>query len=473
VRWRLAAVLVGFTALVLLVQNIPLAAYLRTVERDSIITALQRDAFTLAGFSVAALTEDSPTPQATLATLDTVVDGYSRKNGARVIVVDQTGVAIASSEGRTGQSYLNRPEVQEALSGTAVSGTRASQTLGEDLIYVAVPVRAGAKKLGAVRLTYPESEVDATVDGRVRGLGIAAFITLMSAAVIAFFLASTITRRIRRLRDAAERIAEGDMAARADVSGGGEIEELAESFNIMADRVQAVVESQRGFAGDASHQLRTPLTALRLRLDRAADLMSDDEPAMDQVDAARDEIDRLQRLIDGLLVLARADNRDQETIRVDISAVAAERVAHWQALADERHVSIELVASGTAVALAVPGAVDQIVDNYVDNALEVVPEGTRIVVRVRPESSGVVLTVDDQGPGMPPESRDLAFDRFWRGRQDGSGSGLGLAIVSSLAGAGGGSVWLDASPLGGLRAAARFRIPESGSPQREAPAHRR
>ena len=139
-RWRLAAVLVGFTALVLLVQNIPLAAYLRTVERDRIITALQRDAFTLAGFSVAALTEDSPTPQATLATLDTVVDGYSRKNGARVIVVDQTGVAIASSEGRTGQSYLNRPEVQEALSGTAVSGTRASQTLGEDLIYVAVPV---------------------------------------------------------------------------------------------------------------------------------------------------------------------------------------------------------------------------------------------------------------------------------------------------------------------------------------------
>ena len=167
------------------------------------------------------------------------------------------------------------------------------------------------------------------------------------------------------------------------------------------------------------------------------------------MDAARDEIDRLQRLIDGLLVLARADNRDQETIRVDISAVAAERVAHWQALADERHVSIELVASGTAVALAVPGAVDQIVDNYVDNALEVVPEGTRIVVRVRPESSGVVLTVDDQGPGMPPESRDRAFDRFWRGRQDGSGSGLGLAIVSSLAGAGGGSVWLDASPLGG------------------------
>ncbi len=228
-------------------------------------------------------------------------------------------------------------------------------------------------------------------------------------------MASTVTRRIRRLRDAAERIAEGDLDARADVSGGGEIEELAESFNTMADRVQAVVESQRGFAGDASHQLRTPLTALRLRLDRAADLMTVDEPATDQVDAARDEIDRLQRLVDGLLVLARADRRDQHTVPVDVSAVAAERVADWRALADERTVGIELDTPGMAVALAVPGAVEQIVDNYVDNALEVVPAGSRIVVSVRVDPAGVVLTVDDAGPGLPAEARDRAFDRFWRG----------------------------------------------------------
>jgi signal transduction histidine kinase len=469
-RWRLAAVLVGFTALVLLVQNIPLASYLRTVERDNIITALQRDAFTIAGFSVAALDAPDPQPQ---DVLDAVVDNYSHENGARVIVVDKNGIAIASSEGRNGQNYSNRPEIRTALSGTATSGTRASQTLGEDLIYVAVPVRAGDKKLGAVRLTFPQSEVDATVDGRVRGLGVAALITLMSAAVIAFFLASTITRRIRRLRDAAEKIADGDMDARADVSGGGEIEELAESFNTMADRVQAVVESQRGFAGDASHQLRTPLTALRLRLDRAADLMTDDEPAKDQVDAARDEIDRLQRLIDGLLVLARADNQDHDTIPVDVSAVAAERIEDWQALAGERDVSIELVSAGMAVALAVPGAVDQIVDNYVDNALEVVPEGSRILVTVRSEPSGVVLTVDDQGPGLSPESRDRAFDRFWRGSQDGSGSGLGLAIVASLAHAGGGTVWLEESPQGGLRAAARFRTQPTTTPTREAPSHKR
>jgi signal transduction histidine kinase len=468
-RWRLAAVLVGFTALVLLVQNIPLALYLRTVERDRIITGLQRDAFTLAGYSVAALAVPLPVPS---ANLDARVDAYSASTGARVIVVDPAGVAIASSEDRSGESYSNRPEVTAALAGTAVSGERSSQTLGEGLIYVAVPVRAGSKILGAVRLTYPSSQLNATVDERVRGLGIAALITLVSAGLIALLVASTVTRRLRRLGDAAERIAEGDMDARADVSGGGELEELAESFNTMADRVQALVESQRGFAGDASHQLRTPLTALRLRLDRAAELMTEDEPAMDQVDAARDEIDRLQRLVDGLLVLARADRRDQDTVAVDVSVVAADRVADWQALADERRVRIDLDTPGMAVALAVPGAVEQIVDNYVDNALEVVPEGSRIVVSVRVDPAGVVLLVDDEGPGLPPEARDRAFDRFWRGRQDGSGSGLGLAIVSSLAQAGGGAVWLGQSPLGGLRAGARFRTQQPATHAREAPGRR-
>lgn len=463
-RWRLIAVLVGFTALVLLVQNIPLASYLRTVERDRIITGLQRDAFTLAGYAVAALAVPAPGPAADLTSK---VDTYAKGTGARVVVVDSSSAAIASSEGTIGQSYANRPEIVAAIGGTAVSGERPSQTLGEPLLYVAVPVRAGSKILGAVRLTYPTSEVNATVDQRVRGLGVAALITLLTAAMIAVIVASTITRRIRRLRDAAEQIAEGDMDARADVSGGGEIEELAEAFNTMADRVQGVVESQRGFAGDASHQLRTPLTALRLRLDRAAELIADDEPALDQVDAARDEIDRLQRLVDGLLVLARADNRDHQVEPVDICQVASDRVEAWAPLAAERSISIELDAPGMAVARAVPSAPEQIIDNYLDNALEVAPEGSRILVTVRIDPTGVIATVDDEGPGLPAEDRGRAFDRFWRGKQDGSGSGLGLAVVASLAQAGGGSVWLDASPLGGLRAAARFRAQDPAPHVRE------
>jgi len=419
-RWRLVAVLVGFTALVLLVQNVPLASYLRTVERDRILTGLQRDAFTIAGLAVEVLEAENPAPN---ESLEQVVDDYSRTSGARVVVVNSKGIAVATSDGAVGEDFSNRPEIAEALAGRAASGERDSQSLGQPLIYVAVPVRAGTDVLGAVRISYPRSAVDATVDQRVRGLFIAAVITLIAAAVIAVLVASTVTRRIRRLRDAAEDIAEGDLTARADVEGGGEIHDLATSFNTMADRVQRTVESQKGFAGDASHQLRTPLTGLRLRLDRASELMDEEDPALAQVDAARDEVDRLQRLVDGLLTLARADGREQETVPIDVTAVAVDRVESWRPLAGERGIEVVLDAPGMAVAHAVPSAVEQIIDNYVDNALDVVPDGSRIVVTVRSDPDGVLLLVDDQGPGLPREDRDRAFDRFWRGRQDGQSSG--------------------------------------------------
>jgi signal transduction histidine kinase len=457
VRWRLIAILVGFTALVLLIQNVPLATYLRTVERDTIVAGLQRDAFLLAGLSVEALESGDP---AAIAALQAPVEDYSERTGAVVVVTDAAGVAVAATDpADVGEDYSNRPEIVAALEGNAVAGERASQTLGEPLLYVAVPARAGPQVVGAVRITYPLSAVDDAVAERSRGLLVAGLITLLSAAVIAVLVASAVTRRVRRLRDAAEQIAEGDLTARAEDTGRDELGDLATSFNVMADRVQAVVESQRGFAGDASHQLRTPLTALRLRLDRAAELLDEDEPAVEQVDAARDEIDRLQRLVDGLLVLARAEGRRQDAVPTDVVAVVRERVESWEALAAERDVRVELEAVGTAVALAVPTAVEQVVDNYVDNAIESAPAGARVLVSVASEGDDVVLRVDDSGPGLSAEDRARAFDRFWRGRQDQSGSGLGLAVVASLAAASGAEVRLEESPLGGVRAVARFRRP--------------
>jgi signal transduction histidine kinase len=455
-RWRLVLILVGFTTLVLLVQNIPLSTFVRDKELNARIAGLQNDAFTLAGYSVEYLERPSPVAK---AALDEAVTAYSTVNGPRVIVVDAQGTAVAASvSSDIGQNFSNaeRPEVTEALQGRTVSGERSSSTLGEPLIYVAVPTRVGPQILGAVRLTYPSSELNAQINSSIRSLWMAGLISLISAALIALVVSTAITRRIRRLRDTAESIADGDLNARVEDSGGGEIADLAASFNIMAERVQGLVERQRDFAGDASHQLRTPLTALRLRMDRAAELMDEDDPAVDQVDAARNEIDRLQRLVDGLLMLARADGRKSTPTPVDISAIARERIESWESLAAERAIGIDLTAPPVAVAFAVPSAAEQILDNYIDNALEVVPDGSRIVVTVTPATHYVQITVDDAGPGLSPENRVRAFDRFWRGRQDDGGSGLGLAVVSALAQASGGSVWLDESPQGGLRAGARF-----------------
>ena len=218
-RWRLIAVLVGFTAIVLLVQNVPLAQYLRTVEYDRIVTGLQRDAFAIAGLSVESLEVEKGA--LTDAELGAVVDQYAASTGAVVVIVDSNSIVIAASDDSVGESYANRPEIQSALGeGRAVSGQRDSQTLGEPLLFVAVPVRTSTQSsLGAVRLSYPVSAIDEVVNGRVRGLFVAAAITLLAAAIIAALVAAAVTRRIRRLRDAAEDIADGDLAARADVAG--------------------------------------------------------------------------------------------------------------------------------------------------------------------------------------------------------------------------------------------------------------
>lgn len=466
VRWLLVIVMVAFTGIILLVQGIPLSSYLRSVERDRIVTGLERDAFTLAGASEEALQLGG---QIQDDGVQTAIRRYASTSGARVVVVGADGRVTASSDGTDlRQEYTNRPEIEEALAGRPVAGERDSRSVGEPLLYVAVPVRSGTNVLGAVRITYPAAEVDAVVDDKVRLLSIVGIVTLLAAAGIAFLLASIVTRPLRRLSDTAEAIADGDLSARVDPHTIGELGDVADAFNRMAKRVEALVAAQRGFAGDASHQLRTPLTALRLRLEMAEAMIGANAELAESLEAMRDDVDRMQRLVDGLLVLARADRDEQRLSPVDVGAIVLERVESWRPLAAEHEVSIHVVGQGrleTPNAWAMPDALDQIIDNYVDNAVEVAPQGSVITLEIIPSHGHVDIVVEDQGPGLLAEAKAHAFDRFWRGDSQRPGSGLGLAIVRSLADASGAVVRLDdaqGSPTG-VRAVVSLRSAPAGS----------
>ncbi len=160
--------------------------------------------------------------------------------------------------------------------------------------------------------------------------------------------------------------------------GAPELRALAGSFNLMADRLEHLLRQQRGFASDASHQLRTPLTGLRLRLENATDAIdSNPEGARVMVADSLEETYRLQRIIDGLLLLSRAENREVSLSGVDLSAVARNRLEQWEALAEETGVSITLDAIPEGNILAMPGAAEQIIDNLIDNALAVAPPGSQ------------------------------------------------------------------------------------------------
>ena len=457
-KLRLISALLGLTLAVLLVHDIPLARYLRTVESDRITTALERDSFVLAGRSEEALENLTET---NLGQLWNVIDSYSKKSGARVIVTDQSGKVVLATEGlsQVGISYASRPEITSALKGEVTSGTRYSETLKQNILFVAVPVLNGTRTMGVIRATFPTSFIDTAVNQRLQGITTVAVITLLLAAILAIVLASSVTRRLRNLGEVTEEFAQGNYQVRADEDEGApEIKSLAASFNTMAEQISRLIHQQKAFAGDASHQLRTPLTALQLRLERATEMIATDPSgAATRLEAAMVETERLQRLVEGLLLLSRSEGaQDVTPVSTDLAQISRDRAMNWQALGDERGVKIDFQLPSHSFVLAIPGAIEQILDNYIDNALELAPAGSQILLSLSVGEKTTTVHVSDSGPGMPDEDLEKAFNRFWRARSDVHGSGLGLAIVERLTTASGGTARLVNNVPNGLDAQAEF-----------------
>jgi two-component system OmpR family sensor kinase len=236
-----------------------------------------------------------------------------------------------------------------------------------------------------------------------------------------------------------------------------EITPFVVANNRLLARVARAVELQRRFVADAAHELRSPLTALKLQLEllRRADDAETREAARI---AIGEGIGRASRLVEQLLALARSEPDAVLPVeRVDLAAVARQAIDDTTPFADSRSVSIALIAHGGACVKGDPVALNLLVRNLVDNAVRYSPTASRVEVRVRQQSGEVVLEVDDAGPGIPDAERERVFDRFYR-RADaaGAGSGLGLAIVRSVASAHAATVRLGPSTLGGLRVSVSF-----------------
>lgn len=444
-RKRLALALVAVAAIILLVFSIPLASFVGDVERERLITALERDAFILAGHAKETL---NTTEGAVLPSLQPYLSAYQSNDDPRLIITNTDGRVVATNDATIvlGTDFSNRPEVAKALTGAPAVGERASRTLGEPLVFVAVPVLLGDGVLGVVRISHPRSRIDTEVRRRIVGIATAGGITLLAAAILAIPLALGIARPIERLTRRTEKLADGDFSVRADDSTGPpEVRELSRSFNVMAGRLGSLIEGQRQFAGAVSHQLRTPLTALRLRLEQAQDSLGENNPvAAEALDASRAETDRLQEMVEQLLALARIEGRASATVSVDAVSVVRSRLDMWSSLASERGIDFLVTAPAEAMCAVVEGALEQIVDNYIDNALGVAPDGSTIALSVIRSGGKVTIDIADEGPGLSDSQLTLAFERFWRGKhtENAPGTGLGLSIVKQLALASGGEASL-------------------------------
>ena len=451
---RLLLSYVSIIVLVLLLLEIPLGIALADAERRRLETDIQRDAFALVLRSEESLeqTANGPNPE-----LQALAEQYQDENEGRVVFVDAQGRGIADSDppsaagggSAVGRSFRTRPEIRSALQGKDVIGERYSDTLGTDLLYAAVPIGSGGKIHGAVRITYPLS----FVNDRIRTIwlvlaGIGA-IVLLVVSLICVLLSRSLTRPIADLEHGARALGRGELDTRVAVpSGPHELRALARSFNSTAARLEQLIDAQQGFVADASHQLRTPLAALRLRLENLTDEVTPAGSA--DLGGAVDEVARLSLLVDGLLALARAEQHGSQPAEIDVQEVVDARCDAWRDLAEEQDVRLDVEAHGER-ALATPGRLEQVLDNLLNNALEVAPAGSAIELGVSRVGDDVLVRVADAGPGMSEEHRAHAFDRFWRAEeQDSTGFGLGLAIVRQLAVADGGDVTLGTSAAGGL-----------------------
>jgi len=446
---------------VVLALEIPLALNIqRRADSDFQATVLGRAALLSAQVSDAVTSADATgTPSVPPSVAQAAATGV-QSSGERVVVTDLRGRVLAdtSSEADVGTRFATaeRPEFGVALvEGRVDFRRRFSDTLGTDLLLVTVPVVDHGKVVGAVRVSSPRAAVEARVHRSWVRLALIGLVVVLGSLVLAWILASTIARPLGRLRDTAVRLGEGDLDARAETEGPAELAAVGLSFNRMADALASSLRAQQDFITNASHQLRTPLTGLKLRLEAIRD---EGGRAGENAAKAEHELDRLGALVEDLLALASAATSAPAGGPVDLSTVVGEAVERWRGPAGEADKTVLVGRSMSVEIVADSGDLAHVVDNLIENALRYSTAGTTVTVESAAENGRAVLAVADDGPGIPPADRARIFERFYRGangKQSGPGTGLGLAIVTELVERWGGRVRLDDGP--GTRIEAEFR----------------
>jgi signal transduction histidine kinase len=462
VRVRLVATYLLLLLLVLIALEVPFA--LSIAGRDTSVVVADRlaDATRFATLAEPALRTTGETRE-----LAAEFARYYEVYGIAVIVVNQDAVDVVSSRPSVdlADDSVQR-QTRRALEGREASDDGTIWPWRLEPLVVAVPVGRGGEVIGAVVTVSPVGERAAAVRTTWGVLAGGGLVVLFAGIVAAWSLARWTLRPVAELDAAAHELGAGDYAARVPAADGPpELRRLGTAFNEMAATVADALERQRQFVSHASHQLRNPLTAVRLRVeDLGADLT--DPQAVEGHRLAVEEVERLGEVLDSLLALARAERGRFELADIDAGEVTWARVVAWQPVAAKKRITLRYVRPPHSLkARAVTTALDQALDALIDNAVKFSAEGSTVTVRPAADTNdgvgGVAVHVVDTGPGLTEQQRELATERFWRapGTQNVDGSGLGLPIVAVLVEASSGRLDLLANEPSGLHARLWFPSP--------------
>ena len=432
----------------------PLGLTLQAHEGSNTLTTLKRDTSALSGLLTDALNHNDLSRAVELA------DSYSRSTGRQILVVDGGQFLVTTRKSQEKDPTLMR--VAATLRQKKLIGSTRGNAKEGPQYYVAVLLRHAKSHVSSGKrpiliLTSAVNVANAKIRSNWTKLVLYGLFMLFLACLFGFVVSNSLVRPLRRIGLAVEEIGNGLLESRAPVTvGPRELRRLADSINLTASRLINLLEVQRGFVEDASHQLRTPLTALQLHLEnlQRGEQMSSGE----DLNAVLAEVGRLNRLVDSLLALARNESTSPNVTLVNVHDAVLERAEVWRPLADELDLRLETSVGPADRGVVAEGVLEQVLDNLLSNAFDATPSGGHISIESHLNEESVELHVIDNGPGLSEGERELALQRFWRKRDNNSaGAGLGLAIVDQLVRLSGGTFELREATHGGLDATITLR----------------
>ena len=449
-RWGTAARLATFVALMLaIIVGLALFGLLRTFRAQSDASTTRSLVLELQAFRDAVGTR--PAGQGLAAFSESYLRTRLLPNGESLAVVLSDGSLIGSAGSRP---LLSSSTVTGWSQVPPVSGLRRELNVGTKAYLVtAAPLVDHGQQVATI-VAAADLESAHKDLGRVRDLAIGEAVIALAAAVAgSYFMLRRLLRRVGRITDTAFDIASGALERRLhDPDETDEVGRLAATFDVMADKLYAAMTAQRRLLSDVSHQLRTPLTVARGHLEVLERTGAEDPAAVrEAVDVVIDEIDHMKGLVEQLLMLGHALEPDFLSLEpVDLRSFCHELVDATRVIAP-RHWVVSDVPD--AVLQVDAGKLRGALLNLIDNAVRATRDGDVVALSVRRDVDGrTVLSVDDSGPGIPPERRQLVLGRFARpGAADSEGTGLGLAIAQAVARAHGGELVIGESPHGGCR----------------------
>jgi heavy metal sensor kinase len=429
-------------AIALLIADVAVYAIVLRVERDAADSVLRAQAATIS------------------AGIDNV-NGQPRFGGGDLPTETQQGVAVEAAIVSV-DGLVTQTPTQPLKASDLARIVAAARQAGQPVLFDVVDAHGADRRVFAEPLAgSPKTQSPVLVVSRSMGemqasmatvqllLVVLSALVIVTGSVLAYVQTGRALKPVREISSMARSISEHDLHRRVDIEvPPDELGELAATFNAMLARLDDSFEGLRRFTADASHELRTPLALMRTELDGALARQRDPAEIRRVLSEMQTEVERMTRMVDRLLMLARADAGalHPALASVDVADTLYEAAARWRQDADRKAVRIEVEAPDSGSFKADPDLLRRVIDNLLDNAIRHSPNDKPVQLSARRDGDGWRLDVHDSGPGVPAEARPLLFRRFarldgYRDRLNG-GAGLGLALSRAIAEAHGGTLVL-------------------------------